>query len=196
MAPREWLEWFEANRPLMQKRYAALVKAGLTTDDALALDAWNKWRDRLRKQILERNKRSAIAVKNGQQGLEYALKLTKFGIYNCDQIFRLGRRSDYIYAAFNTPDGHRIQAASLSVLERNSRLFFTLPYKDRLLYAPDSKLDIILTDFNGRNYHLPAEQYAQLDFAASANGGVRKVTVQDVTNKTGSPGAWAELLNM
>lgn len=196
MAPPEWLEWFEANRPLMQKRYAALVKAGLTTDDALALDAWNKWRDRLRKQIFERNKRSAIAVKNGQQGLEYALKLTKFGIYNCDQIFRLGRRSDYIYAAFNTPDGNRIQAASLSVLERNSRLFFTLPYQDRLLYAPDSKLDIILTDFNGRNYHLPAEQYAQLDLAASSNGGVQKVTVQDVTDKTGSPGAWAELLNM
>ena len=196
MTAPEWLNWFEENRPMMQKRYAALIKAGLADNNTLAGAAWDKWRSRLRNQLLERRQRTAQTVQTAQKGLEYALKLTRFGIYNCDQIFRLGRQSDYIYAAFNTPKGDRVYAASISVLERNSRMFFTLPYKDKLLYAPDSRLDIVLTDFNGRNYHLPAEQYAGLDFAGMAGGGIRPVIVEDVTDKTGSPRDWAELLNM
>lgn len=196
MAAPEWLTWFEENRPMMQKRYAALVKAGLTSNNTLAGEAWDKWRSRLRKQLFERQQRTAQTIQTAQKGLEYALKLTRFGIYNCDQIFRLGRRSDYIYAAFNTPRGDRVYAASVSVLERNSRMFFTLPYKDKLLYAPDSRLDIVVTDFNGRNYYLPAERYARLDFGSMAGGQITPVIVDDVTDKARSPQDWAELLNM
>lgn len=196
MTPPEWLTYFEENHPIMLKRYGELIKSGLTTNSTLALETWNNWRARLRKQIIERNQRVASTLKNARQGLDYALNLTQFGIYNCDQIFRLGRRSEYIYTAFNTSDGNRVYPASLSVLERNSRMFFTLPNKDQILYAPGSQLDIVVTDFKGRNYILPAEEYARIDFSSLASRNTTSITVKDVTDKTRSPKDWAELLDM
>ena len=195
MTPESWLTYFEKNRPLMQKRYAALVKAGLSTDNSVALAAWNAWRNRLRDLHFDRYEQ-ANTVKKSKNGLEFALKFTNFGLYNCDQIYRLGtdRAPDYIYSAYKTPDGRRVVPASVSIMERNSRMFFTLPSAESLPRLPGRSLDIVLTDAGGRCYHLPAADYARLDLTTNQRSNT--FTVEDVTEKTRTPREWAELLEM
>lgn len=195
MTPENWLNYFDQNRAMMQKRYAALVKAGLTTNDSAALAAWNAWRNRLRELHFDRYEQ-ANTVKKNQNGLEFALKLTNFGLYNCDQIYRLGtdRAPDYIYSAYKTPDGRRVVPASVSIMERNSRMFFTLPSTESVPRLPGRALDIVLTDAGGRCYYLPAANYARLDLAANQRSNT--FIVEDVTDKTQTPRDWAALLEM
>jgi len=190
----EWLDHFDTNRATMAKRYAELVKKGLDTNDALAVATWNNWLARVRGLHLEDNKRTASTDFGSKQSLQYALRLTNFGTYNCDQIFRLGgERRDPVYASYQTSDGKRVYASTVSVLERNTRLFFTLPEADKLLNLPGRGLDVVVTDRNGRQYHLPAEDYsrAQLDGRQ-----VYTFTVKDVTDITRTPKDWAEYLEM
>ena len=198
MSPTEWLTYFEAQRPMMVKRYEALIKTGLGSDKDVALDAWNKWRVRARDAYFTRAEEAMKANTSQAKGkmvaMQYALQISQFGIYNCDQIFRLGARApDYIYATYQTDTGDRVYAASVSLLERNSRLFFTLPSADKMVWAPGRSIDVIVTDRDGKQYHFPGEQYAQLDLA---NRGLNNFVVKDITSKTRSPRDWANYLNL
>lgn len=195
MDPETWMAYFQGNHPLMRKRYDELVKAGLTTNDSLARATWNAWRTRLRNMHFDRYERVVTTVMKAKEGLKYALKLSSFGVYNCDQIFRLGRQPepDYIYAGYETQDGRRIIPSSVSVMERSSRLFFTLPAADKMLRVPGRKLDVVVTDMEGRSYHLPADKYAALHLESRQSN---TFTVEDVTEKTRTPREWADLLEM
>lgn len=195
MAPSDWLNYFEENHPLMSRRYAALVDAGLTTNDSIASAVWKTWRARLRNLYFDKLERNTANTQNAKQNLVYALRLTEFGIYNCDQIFRLGKdkEPDYVFAGYKTPEGFRIIPASVSVMERSTRLFFTLPSADKMLRVPGRRLDIIVTDRNGRNYHLPAEKYAMQNLTDQRSC---VFTVEDISDKTQTPRDWAELLEM
>ncbi len=195
MADETWLDYFEANHPLMRKRYDALVKAGLAANDSLALAAWDAWRKRLRDLHLDRYERGENKVRAAKNPLQYALRLTSFGLYNCDQIFRLSEDDplDYIYAGYETKEGQRIIPSSVSVMERKARLFFTLQTPDKMLRLPGRRLDIVVTDREGRSYLLPADRYAALSLK---NRNSNIFTVEDVTDKTRTPRDWAELLDM
>ena len=195
MAPSDWLNYFEENHPLMSRRYAALVDAGLTTNDSIASAVWKTWRARLRSLYFDKLERNTANTQNAKQNLVYALRLTEFGIYNCDQIFRLGRdkEPDYVFAGYKTLEGSRIIPVSVSVMERSTRLFFTLPSADKMLRVPGRRLDIIVTDRNGRNYHFPAEKYATQNLTDQRSC---VFTVEDISDKTQTPRDWAELLEM
>jgi len=190
----EWLDHFDSNHVTMAKRYAELVKKGLDTDDALATATWNNWIARVRELHFAENALTANTNFGSKQSLQYALRLTNFGTYNCDQIFRLGgERRDPVYATYQTSDGKRVYASTVSVLERNTRLFFTLPEADKMLNLAGRALDVVVSDRNGRQYHLPAADYAR----ASLDGRqVYTFTVKDVTDVTRTPKAWAEYLEM
>ncbi len=195
MDASEWLGWFDNNRPLMSKRYEALVKAGLTTDDSLAVVAWKTWRTRLRKLHFDRHERMAIA-RTAKTNMEYALRLSGFGIYNCDQIFRLAgnKESDYILAGYQTPQGARVVPGYVCVIERSTRLFFTMPTTDKMLRIPGRRLDIVVTDRSGRSYHVPSEKYATLSLTDNLKSNI--FTAEDVTDKAQTPREWADLLEM
>lgn len=179
---------------MMARRYADLIQQGLTTDKALALSTWKKWQSELRNQKFARLE-GAIPVMQSKNNLMYSLRLSDFGIYNCDQIFRLGGEQgvQYVNAGYKTSSGTPIIAASVSIIERRTRLFFTLPSAAKLLYTPDRPLDVIVTDRNGRQYHFPAEKYGAQNFDKS---GVTVLTLNDVTDQTQSPKAWADLLEI
>ncbi len=189
----EWLEYFENNHPLMARRYAALIKDGLNTNDALAADAWKNWQKILRDQKYKRLEGANASLKS-KDNLAYALHLSDFGVYNCDQIFRLGGDGvQFVHAGYKTSAGTQIIPAFVSILERRTKVFFTLPSSAKLLYSPDRKIDVIVTDRNGRQYHFPADKYVTQKFDKS---GVTVLTLNDVTEQTQSPRAWAELLEI
>jgi hypothetical protein len=197
MSYPEWIAYFDAQLPMMAKRYAALVQAGLDRDQALAQDAWSKWRARARNMYLDRaeaaQKFANSPVRGKVEAMQYALKVSQFGIYNCDQIFRLSGQADYIYASYQTETGDRVYATTVSVLEKNSRLFFTLPSADKMLRVPGRALDVVITDKEGRQYHLPGDAYARLDLKGRQ---VNNFVVKDITEKTRSPRDWANYLDM
>lgn len=190
----EWLEYFETQLPQMAKRYADLIQAGVASDDTLANIAWENWRARVRECYFNNDFSTANTSQGSRENLTYALRLTNFGLYNCDQIFRLGQPRDYIYAAYQTPDGTRIEPASVSVLERNSRLFFTLPAANKMLNMPGRELDVVVADSDGRFYHLSSKDYARLRLGDQVQSST--FTVRDITDKTRTPRDWAEYLNM
>jgi hypothetical protein len=196
MSDDEWLAYFEEQKPLMTKRYSELVQSGLHTDNALALSAWEKWRSQVREKYFDRGIPVRAWGRNNQTNLEYALQLTSFGIYNCDQIFRLGREPDYVYAAYQTAGGDRIEAASVSVLERQSRLYFTLPAPDKIIRVPGRGLDIVITGRDGRYYHLPAAEYRRMSMTMDGRQRSNTITVKDITDQTRTPRDWATYLDM
>ncbi|TNE57423.1 MAG: hypothetical protein EP344_11235 [Bacteroidetes bacterium] len=196
MGQAEWLEYFEQNKALMRKRYAALIDAGLATDKGLAKTRWAAWKERVREMYFNQGVpvTAGRRVNDDRANLTYALRLTSFGIYNCDQIFRMGApEPDYIYAAYETADGNRVYASQVSVLERRSRLFFTLPSAAKMLRAPNRSLEVVITDIDGRHYHLSAEQYTRLIKQTDQSG---TFTVTDITDRTRTPRDWATYLDM
>ena len=126
--------------------------------------------------------------------LRYSLRLSKFGTYNCDQIFRFGNgKNQYVLATYKTPEGVTINPFSVCLLERSSRIFITQPNVDKLFSAEGRRLDVIITDLNGRQYHYPAEKYASQPFDKNKS---TVLTLDDVTERTNSPRAWMELLEI
>jgi hypothetical protein len=188
----EWIYFFEQNRAMMARRYDALAKKGLDTDDVLAAETWRIWLKTLREQRFENADEQPI--QSSKKNLEYALHLSSFGIYNLDQIFRIGGEgSQFVVAEYRTQTGDRIVPAYVSIVERRTRLFFTLPSSAKLLSSPGRKLDVIVTDRNGRQYHFPAAKYGTQYFHPE---GMTVLTLNDVTDLTQSPKAWADLLEI
>lgn len=197
MDASSWFDYFEANMPLMRKRYAELKEQGIIEKAEIALNTWTNWRKRVRDVLLDnyKNKRSLDRAMP-KEGLTYALRVSNFGTYNCDQIFNIfgnGQETIYVLADFKTSDGRRIVPRSVSVMERNTRLFFTLPKTERMINAPGRKLDIIVTDASGRYYRLPGAKYASLDLKDQRSC---TFTMEDVTEKTQTPREWANLLEI
>lgn len=191
-----WFEYFDANLPLMRQRYGKLHTQGVSTDKALAMSTWKTWSKRVREIMLDNfsNKRSADRKMKKEDGLEYALTVSNFGLFNCDQIYRLADRGQekpvFLTATYRNAEGQRIVAKSVSIMEKNSRLFFTLPKASEMVYSPARNFDIIVLDDKGRYHHLPAERYRK----QVPDHRVFAMTLEDVTDKVRTPRDWLEVL--
>ncbi|MBK8191933.1 MAG: hypothetical protein IPK76_01455 [Lewinellaceae bacterium] len=189
--PNEWFSYFETNLPMMRSRFGELVKKGQASDDKIALKAWKAWREKLRNMQFDQFETSNSGKR--RNGLQYALRVTNFGLYNCDQIFRMGKDPVYILALFKTPDGKRVVSSTVSVMERSTKLFFTLPDADDMIYIPGRHLDIIVRDIEGRFYHLSGDDYSRIEIKDPRSC---TFTLEDVTEKTKTPRDWANLLEI
>ncbi len=192
MSDVQWLEYFNNNLPLMKERYRRVMDAGWSTDEAIINAALADWNNRLI------DLHSAARLKQKSViNLEYTLKLSSFGVYNCDQIFRLSAGAEQIYvdAEYRLPNGQSVYPSSASVVDKNTRMFFTLSDPGQLLYAPGRQLDIILKDKRGRCYLLSRDQYKAIKPPAGKEE-TQRLVVQDVTDETQSPDAWADLLEI
>jgi hypothetical protein len=126
--------------------------------------------------------------------LEYALRVTNFGLHNCDQIFRFGVEPVYVMAAYKTADGRSVVPKTVVVMERSTKLYFTLPKPEGMIYVPGGRrLDVIVTDEAGRFYRLPGADYARLNLKGRRS---HTFTLEDVTQKTQTPRDWANLLEI
>lgn len=194
LSPQDWLEYFEQNHPMMADRYDKLITEGLAQNDELATKAWDDWQAKLLGLRFARNQDGSMNKELASSSLRYSLRLSKFGTYNCDQIFRFGNgKNQYVLATYKTPEGVTINPFSVCLLERSSRIFITQPNVDKLFSAEGRRLDVIITDLNGRQYHYPAEKYASQPFDKNKS---TVLTLDDVTERTNSPRAWMELLEI
>jgi hypothetical protein len=191
MNTEQWFDYFEANRPLMRTRYAQLVADGLADSDTRTAEVWDQWRERLRDV---RFAKSANLSQQGMDGgLTYALRLSNFGTYNCDQIFRLAAGNDvrYILAGFQTKEGAAIIPRSISIIDDASKLFFTLAERNKMLYVPNRQFEVIIEDVHGKYHRLRQKDYAVLDLKGKE---AHTFTLQSVAPGVQTAREWANEL--
>jgi hypothetical protein len=187
MEKKEWMAYFNNNKGPMRKRYAKLVHDGYADQDELAASTWNGWRSKITNMEYD--------ATNKQNTIVYGLKLAGFGLHNCDQIFMLGieGRVESIQPHFFTSAGDPILPKSIAMLERTTRLFFTLPNLTSMPAVGGRNIDCIITDKAGRTYYLRGVDYSKAHFK-----GKQEYTfqVEDVSDKTRTPGEWLNVLNI
>jgi hypothetical protein len=191
MELKDWLLYFEKNRPAMKTRYDSLARLDLMRDPALAqkfVVQWNKNTTRKIVQVL-----SQAGPMPGNRALTETLQLTGFGLYNCDQIYRLSRAPQYVDAVYRNDAGERIKPRSVEILDWESSMFLPLPKPDQMICLNGKRVDVVIRDQQGRVYHLPGEAYQDM---ALNNRSECVFYVNDVTQKAKSPGEWAKLLQM
>lgn len=196
MTQADWVAYFDNNRPLMRERYGDLVKAGNTSNPTVATATWREWYSRLRDLHFDKgeNARPSDSKREKLSNLAYALRLTRFGVFNCDQIFRLanGGKLEYVQANYQTADGRSIDPVSTTLLDHDNKLFLSMPRVDLIPRTTNKTIDLVLTDRNGRTYHVPIENYRR-SITSSLNA---TMTALDVTDETRSPKDWAKVLNL
>lgn len=193
-----WIDYFNQNKPMMLERYRKVAATGFTTDPEVTKSMYIEWNKQLVALYSDNFDKSTRGIRQKSvRSLMYSLRLTRFGTYNCDQIYRLsvGGEPVYVDARYKTPDGQAVYPASASVIDPQNRLFFTLPNPEQLLWAEGRKLDVILTGQNGRCYRLSRDNYPEVQkLIRSQNAGT--IVVEDVTDQTQTSEAWTRLLSI
>lgn len=191
MEPEEWLEYFANNPDIMKERYDALVQSGMSTDENVAREAWETWRRRLRAL------HSARILENGgsreaQYVLSMNLSLSSFGLYNCDQIFRLGD-PPLVMAGFQTTEGKKVAPKTISMVDRANKIMLSFNPADRLPVLLGRSIDLVVIDRNGKTYMVRANNYAKLDLK---NRSSFVFNLEDVTETASTPEGWTRLLEL
>ncbi len=192
MEPEEWLGYFENNPEIMKPRYDALVQAGIGNDENVARETWDNWRRKLRalqtaKMLESKDARDAMGV------FTMNLGLSNFGLYNCDQIFILASRHDLEHVGFVSTDGQKIAAKNISLVDRDSKLMFSMSTKVRMPVLPGRKIDIVVVDRWGKIFMVQAKDYAKLDLTNRIS---YVFSMEDVTEKVMTPDGWTRLLEL
>ena len=186
-----WYTYFNENLPVMEQRYGSLVKAGADKQDSVAQSLLDRWRERLKTiKLANIDQYRLKAMLKGKNALETTLVLNGFGVYNCDQIFR-ARGALEVHVKFKSEKGAPIAASTIRLLERDSRMYFTLSFKDRIYKLPGRQVELLVTDTQGKLYHVPSAVYAAYPFA-SKDGAT--FTLEEVKETPQSPDDWARLL--
>ncbi len=190
MSDADWIAWFEAEKARMALRYEALMKSGAMSDDAQAMEAIRQYRLREREHFYEIAK--AISVTDPQD-MRMVFRLSGFGLYNCDQIFRFGQPEARVFASFRAPDGSPLAPANIMVIERKSRACFSLFDRKNLPLWAGLEVELFITDRRGRNFHLPSSQYLAL-LQMRQHPDPCPIVLEDITAQTNSVGGWMQYL--
>lgn len=188
MSDTDWVIWFEAEKARMVLRYEALMKNGIMSDLAQALEAIRQYR--LRERFYKMAK--AISVTDPQDA-RMAFRLSGFGLYNCDQIFRSGQPETRVFASFRAPDGSPLVPANITIIERKSRACFSLFDRKNLPLWAGLEVELFITDKRGRNFRLPFLQYAAL-LQMKQHPDPCPIVMEDITAQTNSVGGWMQYL--
>ena len=191
---KEWLTYFEDNNGLMRARYDALIRAGMLNNDPLVQNRLDEWAAKSRSLVFDRYNRGAGSMNTGQK-LASLLQLSGFGVYNCDQIYRLVLTVNFfrVNASFRTAAGTPVYAASIRILDEATRMFFSMEKNDMMYALPGRTLEVMVTDKAGRIFYMPGTEYGQINFT---NKKSVVFTVKEITEKVQSPMGWAEVLQI
>lgn len=191
-----WIDYFNQNKPTMLERYRKVAATGFTTDPKVTKEMYIQWNQQVAALYSEDFDKSTRGIRQKSvRSLMYSLRLTRFGTYNCDQIYRLsvGGEPVYVDVRYKTADGQAVYPANASILDPQNRLFFTMSNPEQVLWSAGRKLDVILTGTNGRCYRLSRERYPEIEKLARGNN-QPTIVVDDVTDQTQTPEAWTKLL--
>ena len=192
MPVRMWFDYFEENKKAMRQRYDALYKTGITTDRTLAAATIETWKERIRQLHFARMAQQPKEQSKAKQ-MAMSLSVSGFGTYNWDQIFQVAQEATYLYPRYQTLGGASIIPSSTRVIDRERRLFFSLPKNDKLFKAPGRHIDVIVMAKDGRVYYLPGKTYADL---ALENKEEFTFQLEDITDRVDSPLEWSRLLGI
>ena len=191
MEPEEWLAYFENNPGIMLERYNALVQSGVSTDETVAREVWETWRRRLRELNTAR-----MLENGGSQQAQYILSmnlgLSSFGLYNCDQIFRLGD-PPLVIAGFQTTEGKKVAPKTIAMVDRANKIMLSFNPDARLPALTGRNIDVVVIDRNGKTYMVRANNYAKLDLK---NRSSFVFNMEDVTETAMTPDGWTRLLEL
>jgi hypothetical protein len=196
MSDGQWLAYFFENKSEMRRRYADLVeKQGIADQPEAARAAWQTWCTRVSSMNLDRYQGARLTAQGRafdprKTALQYTLRVSNFGLHNCDQIFRLGGQVRYTNTSFQTSDGQKVEPKQTMVLDKAGKLCFTMPQASQLVMTNNRQLDVVVTDRSGRIFHLSGSRYANLDRQQPI------AVVQDVSAKVKTPQDWGRLLGL
>jgi hypothetical protein len=189
---KEWLRFFEKNLPAMRARYLKLEQNGMTSNNPAIRDAILAWSNNARTLRLERADQIASSLSLGKQ-LGAVLSLTGFGAFNCDQIYQFIRQPMYSAVTFTSETGKAVKATQLRMLDKATKMFLTMKSADQLVLLPGRKMELVVTDNEGRLYHLAGAEY---DRIVSKESDLYKIRLKEVTDSVQSPSGWADLLGI
>lgn len=189
---KEWLRYFEKNLPAMRARYLKLEQNGMTSNNPAIRDAILAWSNNARTLRLERADQIAASLSVGKQ-LGAVLSLTGFGAFNCDQIYQFIRQPMFSAVKFTSETGKAVKATQLRMLDKATKMFLTMKSADQLMRLPGRKMELVVTDDEGRLYHLSGADY---DRIVSKEYNLYKISLKDVTDSVQSPSGWADLLGI
>lgn len=192
MSRQQWLDYFDKNLPLMRKRYENLIANGTGSDLTIARAALKAYATTQQKVSETIYKRNAVLYEK-VNALTRELQLSKFGTYNCDQIFRISKNPEFITASYKSTDGSTIKPLNISIIDRDTRMFFNSISNGKMYKLPGRKLDIVVTATDGRMYYLSAADYAKISFDQQETF---TFTMNDVTGKVSTPGEWMTVLGI
>ena len=192
LTEKMWLQYFEKNLPLMRARYTKLQQDGMSSNDNMIRNAVNTWVTNVRALKMDLADKVAGGASVGKQ-LSTVLSLTGFGAYNCDQIFQMTKMPTYTYVNFKTTTGAKINASAIRILDKATKMFLSFPTADKIVNLPGRKLEVVVTDAQGRLYLMHGDDYSN---AISKNAERYSLTVKDVTDTVQSPSGWADLLGI
>ncbi|MCC6461462.1 MAG: OmpA family protein [Saprospiraceae bacterium] len=187
----EWLKYFVNNRKKMAERYgrhvAADYRANPDAGNAL-IQAFN--------QRCRATKMANLSTRMPQSDLgrlTATLQVVDFGVYNCDQIFRLGAETQVLAASFRSTDGQPIQSRQTSIIEKSSQMMLSAPSPNQVYYTPSKAFDIVVTGTNGRTYLLRESEFAALPLAGRS---AADFVLEDVTDQVKTPKDWMRVLGI
>ena len=189
---KDWLRFFEKNLPAMRARYLKLEQNGMTSNNPAIRDAILAWSNNARTLRLERADQIASSLSVGKQ-LGAVLSLTGFGAFNCDQIYQFIRQPMFSAVKFTSENGKALNVTKLRMLDKATKLFLTMYSADQLMRLPGRKMELVVTDNEGRLYHLPGADY---DRIVSKEYNLYKIRLKEVTDSVQSPSGWADLLGI
>lgn len=188
-----WLKYFIANKKKMEERYAKYVAADYKTNPDAGNEVIQEFNKRCRAANMAALAASRSYLASDREILSLTLRVSNFGIYNCDQIYRLGEDTQVLAASFRTPDGKPIAARQTNVVEKNAGMMLSTAQPNQVYYSPQKTFDVVVIGQDGRTYFLRATDYAALPLAGRTQA---ELVLQDVTDQVKTPEDWVKILGI
>ncbi len=193
MDQMEWLKFFIANKRKMEERYAKYVAADYKNNPDAGNALIQDYNNRCRSAGITALTAGRSYLATDRELLSLTLRVFDFGIYNCDQIFRLGESTQVLAASFRTREGKSITSRQTNVIEKSSAMMLTTAEPGQVYYSPERTFDVVVIGQDGRTYLLRASEFSALPLAGSNRA---DLVLEDVTDQVKSPKDWMKVLGI
>lgn len=144
-----WVRYFGNNQHLMGSRYYAYTGLGGNIDSLKPLMTKAVAGTPLRLQTFSLTKPTSDLQR---------LKLSGFGVFNCDALERLGPERIRVEAEFVTMDGTLIDAKVINVIDYSINSILRLTNTNKISYNPAKETTIVIVDYFGDAYAIAAKE--------------------------------------
>jgi len=143
-----WLKFFGKNQPMMALRYYPYTGLAGNRDSLQLL---------MPKAVAGTPIRLQNFVFKRPASFTQSLKLSGFGVFNCDAIQRLGPERISVTAEFLAEDGAVIDARVINVIDCSINSILRLPGGEKVTYNPTRETKIVIVDYFGDAYFVNGE---------------------------------------